>query len=370
MKIQPLKPKLIISSYDDIVNPNYGGGGAIAIHELAKRLKLNYDISVISWNHSGVKEEAIDGVKYIRIGSNLIAPKLAMLLFQIFLPIISHTREYDLWIECFGPPFTTGFLPIFTSKPVIGVVHMLASQDMKRKYGLSTGFIEKIGLKTYKHIVTTTEQVNNVIKKISPHSNIYTIENGVYLPHANNQILKKQLLYIGRIEIDQKGLDLLIEAFSIFVNKNPNYTLVIAGNGLASEIFKIKKLISQAGLSGKVILPGRVNGEEKEKLFSESIAMIIPSRFETFSMTALESLAHQLPLIAFDIEGLDWIPSNCIYRIKKYDILEMVKTLEDVCLGDERTARLKKNGHNFSKKFSWDNVAKKYVKIFNFLLIK
>ncbi|HRN85910.1 MAG TPA: glycosyltransferase family 4 protein [Candidatus Dojkabacteria bacterium] len=353
--------KLIISTYDDIKNPNYGGGGAIALHELAKRLTRKFEVTVISWNHSGIKNENIDGVEYARIGFSFISPKIAMFIFQMILPFFAIFKSFDLWIESFAPPFTTAFLPIFTRKPVVGVVHMLAAEDMKRKYKVDLGRIENAGIRKYKHIVSTQNMIREKILSVNPQCNCKVISNGIEKVYPEKVTKKKQFLFLGRIEINQKGLDLLIDTFKKF-NKlsKEKYKLVIAGSGLDSDLKRLKQLIKESELDNQIVLAGRVEGKSKETLMKESTAMILTSRFETFSMVALESLAFGLPLVTFDIEGLKWIPDNVVRKAESFNTDDLANVLLEIINNKKLQEEMRINGLKYATKYTWDNIAKEY----------
>src|SRR5579863_1346052 len=95
------KQTIYISTYDDIKNPFYGGGGATAVHETAKRLLREYDVRVISWDYSGKKKEVIDQVVYERFGLPFLGPKIGMFAYQLSLPFIAKQKEFDVWFESF-----------------------------------------------------------------------------------------------------------------------------------------------------------------------------------------------------------------------------------------------------------------------------
>jgi len=352
--------KILISTYDDIKNPTYGGGGAIAIHELAKRLKAKHDVTIISWNHSKVKNETIHGVEYSRIGLSIINPKIAMFVFHMILPFYALTRKHDFWIEGF---YTSAFLPLFTRKPVVGVVHMLAGEDIKRKYKIDLSIIENTALKLYKNIVTTQEVIKRKILEINPKCKVTVISNGIEKVYAERNERKKQILFLGRLEVDQKGLDLLIDAFSKFSLVKPEYKLVIAGSGAPEELEKLKGIVKKFGLEDKVDYAGRVEGEVKESIMKESKALVLTSRFETFSMVALESLAFGLPLVTFDIEGLKWIPDNAVRKAKAFDTANLSLKMTEVIKNEKLQKDMRLNGLKYAEKFTWDNIAKQYIEL-------
>lgn len=355
---------IIISTYDDIKNPYYGGGGAIAIHELARRLKNTYEIKVISWNHSGIRREIIDGVVYERIGFSKINPKIGMLFFQLSLPILAWTQKCDLWLESFGPPFTTSFLPLFARRQVIGIVHMLAAEDMVRKYGrLPFRLLEKVGMRLYNQIITTNKYTKEMILKLNPKAEVVVISNGVEKVTRIKTRKTKNILFLGRIEVDQKGLDLLLTAFRKFLDQgNKDYKLVIAGNGSPSEMRKLIDLIRINNLKKNISLKGWVNGKEKNNLLDRASAIVIPSRFETYSIVALEAMAHGLPIVCFDIDGLKWVNRKAAMKVSLFDAEKLADAIEAVVSNINNTKEIREYGPAYASQFTWDKIAKRYQK--------
>lgn len=356
---------IIISTYDDIKNPHYGGGGAIAIHELAKRLKDKFAIKVLSWDYNGKKKEVIDGVMYERFGNHHLSPKIGMFAYQFMLPFMIKQKKHDLWFESFCPPFTTAMLPLLSNKPVIGVVHMLAAEDMERKYKLPFHLVQNFGLKTYRSIIATSEGLKQKIQTIHPKGTITVISNGIEKVFTPLKKREKYILFLGRIEYDQKGLDLLLDGFSSLTKQIRGYKLVIAGSGDPLEIEKVEQKIAELHLQKEVILKGKTTGKAKELLFRNATATVIPSRFETYSLVALESMAYGTPVIAFGIDGLSWISKKAALKVKPYDTALLAKAMLTIITDGMVTESLKKEGNNYAKNFTWEAIANKYVTIIN-----
>jgi glycosyltransferase involved in cell wall biosynthesis len=104
---------------------------------------------------------------------------------------------------------------------------------------------------------------------------------------------KKKVLFLGRLH-EIKGLDLLIEAFSLVTEKN--VILQIAGNDdgyeetakeLAKDIHSIEFL-------------GPVYGRDKLQLFANADLFVVPSRYESWGITFLEALACGTPVLMAD----------------------------------------------------------------------
>ena len=195
------KPKIIISSYDDSKNPYYGGGGAVAVHEIAKRLVSEYEITVLTGKYPNSKDENIDGVIYKRVGVSSGYAKLDQLFFHLVLLTRVRDENFDIWIESYTPPFSTSFLPLFTKKPVIGLVHMLSAADMERKYKLPFHLIENLGLRLYENFIVQSEESKKKILQINLKSQVYVIPPGVTLSEKKSRI-KQHILFIRYCFID------------------------------------------------------------------------------------------------------------------------------------------------------------------------
>jgi len=356
-----MKKKIIFSTYDDIHNPYYAGGGAVAIAEIAKRLVSEYDVTVITGNYPGAKEERIDGVLYKRMGPSSFGPRRSQLLFHMLLPQYLKKESFDLWIESFTPPFSTSRLQRYTKKPVIGLVHMLSSEDMKRKYKLPFHLVEDRGLKTYNYFIVLTEAFKKKIERVNNNATFFLIPNGVSLVHpaAKREKTEEYILFLGRLEMDQKGIDLLLDGYA-HIRSKTKVKLIIAGSGLAHDTKRIEVRIKTLGLQDHVILKGRVAGEEKASLLRNCSVFAMSSRFETFGMVALEAMAYGKPLVSFDIEGLQWIPSSCIIRAKSFDAQQygeaLLRVLNDQTLQNDMSSAALQS----VQRYSWDTISEEY----------
>lgn len=348
---------IIFSNYDDRQNPWYGGGGARAIHALARLLSREFDITVITGTYPGARhEEVIDGVRYQRIGLSFLGPRLGQLAYSLFLLKQVWCRQYDLWIDSFTPPFGVSLIPLIASKPVIGVIHMLPGKDMWRKYRLPLHLVERIGLKWYRQLIVLTDTAKAEVERfVSQHTTVTVIPNGIVVPVLPAHREKRHILFLGRIEVDQKGIDLLLTAYDTIASRT-TYPLVVAGGGLESEMLKLRQLISKMQQSRRVRLAGWVEGAAWEQLFLEAALVVIPSRFETFSLTALEALSYGVPVACFDVPGLSAISSDHVWKAKPFDAASLSEAML-AALDTERDAAFFQSA---ARPYSWDMVAERY----------
>ena len=117
-----------------------------------------------------------------------------------------------------------------------------------------------------------------------------------YLKKINiikKNIKKKQILAVGRF-CRQKNFEFLIKAFDIFSKKNPDYKLILLGDGEYRQ--RIKKLIISLNLSKKIVLKGWV--KDTNKFFLESKLFMIPSLYEGLGNVVIDALNNNTPVIA------------------------------------------------------------------------
>jgi glycosyltransferase involved in cell wall biosynthesis len=105
---------------------------------------------------------------------------------------------------------------------------------------------------------------------------------------------RKLLLAVGRLDAG-KDHATLIDAFAQVVTRAPDWDLRIVGEGILRP--KLEEQITALGLKERISLPGAVKDVSKE--YQNAQLFVIPSRYESFSLTTAEALAHGLPIIGF-----------------------------------------------------------------------
>jgi len=101
----------------------------------------------------------------------------------------------------------------------------------------------------------------------------------------------------------------LIKAFYISKDKNPKLRLLLVGDGALKE--KTKNLILKYGLEKYVYMSGRVSREKMVELLNESDIYISTSISDGTSISLLEAMACNKPVIVSDIPcNREWIINN------------------------------------------------------------
>jgi glycogen synthase len=352
--------KILHLIYDDINNPWLGGGGAVRTYEIYKRLSERHKITVITGNYpNAIREEEKDGILYKRIGSgkNYLWSRLT---YSLNAPKLIKKSDCDIVIEDFSA-FSPIFSPLHTKKPVIASIQNLYGIHAIKKYTL-LGFVafifEIFGLKLYENYIVVSSSIEKKLKS-SNVGKINIIPNGVdnSLLHLAT-IQKNYILFLGRIDIYQKGIDVLLKSFSK-ITEHEKIKLILAGNGKKKDITKLKYLIEIFALGDRVDFLGKVSEQKKKELLSNCMFVCMPSRFESWGMVAIEAAACEKPIIGAKIPGLcDAVKDGETGILVKPDNSEELFQAM-VSLIENKSLRIKfgKNGRRWAQNFNWDIIA-------------
>jgi len=175
---------------------------------------------------------------------------------------------------------------------------------------------------------------------------------------------RKIVLFIGRLS-PIKGADLLVEAYALIARDFPEYQLLIFGNDHGGFQKKVEDRVRALDLQHCVKIFGPILGREKSWAYHSSELFVIPSRFDTMTIVALEAAACGCPILLTD----------------KCDFADMGKcgggmvvscTIENIAnglrklLGDPMSLKQMGHGaHDFAlANYSWDRIADEFIRVF------
>ncbi|MEU3402056.1 glycosyltransferase family 4 protein [Streptomyces filamentosus] len=359
------RPRVVLSVFDDLGNENYRGGGAVVVGEIARALAAEFAVTVVTAGTSG-STTVHGGVTYRRIPVGRAGPRAGQLLFQAVLPLVARRVPHDLWLESFTPPFSTGFLPLFTRAPVAGIDQVRSGDAMWRKYHVPFFLVERLGLRCYRDLVALNDADAATLRRLSPRAAVEVIPNGVSRRPAGEPSRDGGfVLFLGRVDIWQKGIDLLLEAHA---RAAPGMPLLLAGSGTKGEEHRLDALLARWGGAGDVRRLGRVTGEEKERLLADCSFLVMPSRHETFGLVALEAMAHGKPVLHFDLPALRWARSGGGLAVPARDVDALAAALRRLAADVPLRRRLGGEALATSRAYSWPAMTDRYLALSRRLL--
>lgn len=208
------------------------------------------------------------------------------------------------------------------------------------------------------------------IWRLEPSAHVSVVPNGVEIPEKRPNPPEKDApwLFVGRFDVETKGLDVLIEGYALASRRLPLPTLVIRGPDFRGGRAQLDKLVRRHRLSDRVLIGGPALGREKEELIQGCGLFLHPSRNEGLPLAPLEALAFGRPIAVTPETNLAdivrksgagfVIPSSTTGGVA--DILEAAARTrpEDLILAGSRAR------HLAEREFSWDVVARQMLRLY------
>ncbi len=182
--------------------------------------------------------------------------------------------------------------------------------------------------------------VNEILKDFGSHlkSKTKTIYNGVVidkiLVRENKRISKPAFLVASHLR-ESKGIQDLIESVSFLPNKiKEEIKIDIYGDGPFKN--QLKKKIEKYSLQNCFNFKG--SKPNLNEIFFNYDYMLQPTHMECFSLSILESLAANVPVITTNVGGNAEVIKNFEngYIFKAKDIKALTQILEDIYLGNKK----------------------------------
>lgn len=124
-----------------------------------------------------------------------------------------------------------------------------------------------------------------------------------------NGISGKTILALGRLA-ENKGYDLLVKAFKLVADRDPDTKLHLAvgGDNLGEheqgQFDELVELVDQLGLVDRVVFGGFITDDDLPDHYRAADVFVLCSRYEPFGMTAIEAMACGTPTVVTCHGGL------------------------------------------------------------------
>lgn len=356
--------ELIHLIYDHPQNPWLGGGAALRTNAISSFFSQKGDkIHFVSggFPKCGQNEDSDQNHYYFtsRSKNYLLSRLLFCLKAGSIIQKIKKTNKIDLLVEDISI-FNIIFPKLFWKGPIISLVHnYLGRQNFKKLgiFGIIPFLMERHYLKHRKNFIAVSEALKKRILDLNPSANVTVIHNGIdeaAFSHVMQPNAEK-IGYIGRIEINQKGLDTLVQALSILKADNFPFKALLIGGGKDEPV--LKKMISKMGLEDSIEITGRLN-ESRFARLRECHMVCMPSRFEGWGIAAIEAAAEGIPVIAANIEGLNEAvldgKTGVLIQASPEKLAEAIK---DLANNSAKMEQLSLNAREYATNFRWEKIA-------------
>lgn len=348
--------------YDDPHNPWVAGGGAVRVFELYRHLAGRVDATVATGSYPGARDETLDGVRYVRLGA--ASPYVwSRLSYASAANRLLRTAAYDVAVFDFST-YTPIFVPV--NRPTGITVHHVSGPTAGERWGpvlaRGIGRLERTMIGRARRLSATSAATHELLRTLAPHVPVDMVYAGVpdelfTLPRAE----EGYLLYFGRLDVFQKGLDTLLEAVAILTRARPDVELRMAGRGKDTE--RVREMVSALGIERNVRMLGAVSEEERQRLFAGARVQLMPSRFEGFGMVAAEAMAAGVPLVAAASGSLPEVvdaPHGGVL-VPAGDAVALAAAVGNLIDDPGRRAELSRDARLSAERFRWETVARHHL---------
>lgn len=180
-----------------------------------------------------------------------------------------------------------------------------------------------------------------------------------------------QVVYVGRLS-QLKGTYDLIAGIELLKTAPIPFRFVLTGVGATVEDDqRIADLISQRGLSERIVLTGRVSEDKKWEILNQSHIMVFPSLSEQFPVALIEGMAAGLPIVTTSV---DYLPRLIVHgenglTVPASSPENLAKAILELGLNPETRKRMSKANYlKFQREFALNVVTDKLRRVYKSVL--
>lgn len=380
----------------------------VYVLELSRKLgQLGISVDIYTRSQDVVQPHVIEISKNVRLMHIIAGPespvpkkKLRRFLTKFVVNIASyikktgtsyhliHAHYYLSGLAALKLRELTHNRPLVTSFHTLALMKNLVARDISEREDVTRIQAELLLVKESDRLTAISEVDNAYLRYLydCPPEKIITVTPGVdadmFHPidkgksrrdiHFNTH--EKLLLFVGRIE-PLKGIDVLMYALKMLRQKNSQLGLrlwIVGGdvsqrrNIWSKELDRLDKLRRQLGLSSVVHFVGRQQQNRLISYYNAADAVIMPSHYESFGITALEAMACGTPVIATNVSGISSLFSSSRRKFisSAANPMSLASQIEVLLTNSHVYASQRRHGLELSKRMTWQKQARKTLKIY------
>ena len=344
----------------------------IALKNLPDFKKYSFTLLIYPELETEIKKDLGSNFTYISTNLRHYSLKEQLLLpflLQSLKPDLVHFTHLDKPIFYFGNSVVTvhDLIRHFSKGPETTTKNPLLYWPKYWGYLLMTRFI----LASSRLIVPSNFWRDFIINKyhLNPQKIITTYEavDPKFLQNTS-QIknlklkIKNYLIYTGNL-YPHKNIEVILKALP----KLPGLKLKII---CARSVFtqKIEKLIKSKHLEKQVEFLGYLPDQKFLQIYQQALALVHPSFLEGFSLTGLEAMSLNCPVIAANSSCLPEIYGNSVLYFDPHNPDDLIKQIKLLQFSPKLRQKLISLGHKQIAKYSWSKTAKQTLNFYNLII--
>lgn len=170
--------------------------------------------------------------------------------------------------------------------------------------------------------------------------------------------LGRYILFIGNNK-PHKNISGLINSFVEIKKEFKDFKLIIISKG-----FSLKELSIDNKIKNDIIILDRVFDDELVYYYNCAYMFVLPSYYEGFGLPVIEAMACGCPVVSSNVSSLPEVGGDAVLFINPYNSSSITEGIRKIINDDNLRNQLIKKGIYRARLFSWENTARKYLKIF------
>ncbi|MFJ8540502.1 glycosyltransferase [Streptomyces sp. NPDC093586] len=186
-----------------------------------------------------------------------------------------------------------------------------------------------------------------------------------FFPETPSRRESKTVVSIGRLH-EEKGVDLLLEAWAQVAPEHPDWTLRIFGAG--PEESALRKQSAELGVESSVEWMGRTS--DVPGALRDSSLFVLSSRGEGFPLALMEAMASAVPCVAFDVApGVHEIIEDGVDGLlaPAGNSAELARQLSKLIADKELRDRMGETARVNIQRYSTDKIVARWERLFALL---
>ena len=184
-----------------------------------------------------------------------------------------------------------------------------------------------------------------------------------FFSKAKSEVNRKILLFVSRLAVQQKGLDLLVEIAEELFHRREyrDWKLQIVGDG--NGYGQLKAWIRERNLDDQIELLGEQ--KDVKPFYQNASVFLSTSRWEGFGVVITEAMECGLPVVAFETDGPMEILENGKngYLIPNYKVDQYADAVENLMKDETLRWKMSWNAIERAGDFYPDKIVKEWEKV-------
>jgi len=184
------------------------------------------------------------------------------------------------------------------------------------------------------------------------------------------------ILFVGRIE-PLKGIETLLRAIALLAPEMPcwpeSLAVIIIGGApgagieqVNAELARLERLRAELGLEKLVAFLGARDQDTLVYYYSAAELVVMPSRYESFGMVALEAMACGTPVVASNVGGLAFTVQDgqTGFLVPEGDVEALAAKIRLLLKDRDLRHRLGEQAIQWARGYGWPTIARQILNLY------